>query len=152
MTELQNFIDNMRATSSSTEKVQIIKDAGSFIHEVLEYTYNPYKQYHVTSKTCKKNSDKVSYTDYTLFELLDKLTNREVTGHAAIELVNGFATKNVDWYLIYKIIDKDLGIRAGDSIINKAIPGLIPTFKVALAKECDSKCDCKMIIGGHQEN
>jgi DNA ligase-1 len=141
MTELQNFIDNMRATSSSTEKVQIIKDAGSFIHEVLEYTYNPYKQYHVTSKTCKKNSDKVSYTDYTLFELLDKLTNREVTGHAAIELVNGFATKNVDWYLIYKIIDKDLGIRAGDSIINKAIPGLIPTFKVALAKEYDGKCD-----------
>jgi len=141
MTELQNFIDNMRATSSSTEKVQIIKDAGSFIHEVLEYTYNPYKQYHVTSKTCKKNSDKISYTDYTLFELLDKLTNREVTGHAAIELVNGFATKNVDWYLIYKIIDKDLGIRAGDSIINKAIPGLIPTFKVALAKEYDSKCD-----------
>ena len=141
MTELQNFIDNMRATSSSTEKVQIIRDAGSFIHEVLEYTYNPYKQYHVTSKTCKKNSDKVSYTDYTLFELLDKLTNREVTGHAAIELVNGFATKNVDWYLIYKIIDKDLGIRAGDSIINKAIPGLIPTFKVALAKEYDGKCD-----------
>ena len=43
MTELQNFIDNMRATSSSTEKVQIIRDAGSFIHEVLEYTYNPYK-------------------------------------------------------------------------------------------------------------
>jgi len=141
MTELQNFIDNMRATSSSTEKVQIIKDAGSFIHEVLEYTYNPYKQYHVTSKTCKKNSNKVSYTDYTLFKLLDKLTNREVTGHAAIELVNGFATKNVDWYLIYKIIDKDLGIRAGDSIINKAIPGLIPTFKVALAKEYDGKCD-----------
>ena len=141
MTELQNFIDNMRATSSSTEKVQIIKDAGTFIHKVLEYTYNPYKQYHVTSKTCKKNSNKVSYTDYTLFELLDKLTNREATGHAAIELVNGFATKNVDWYLIYKIIDKDLGIRAGDSIINKAIPGLIPTFKVALAKEYDGKCD-----------
>ena len=141
MTELQNFIDKMRATSSSTEKIQIIKDAGPFIHKVLEYTYNPYKQYHVTSKTCKKNSDKVSYTDYTLFELLDKLTNREVTGHAAIELVNGFATKNIDWYLIYKIIDKDLGIRAGDSIINKAIPGLIPTFKVALAKEYDGKCD-----------
>ena len=141
MTELQNFIDKMRATSSSTEKIQIIKDAGPFIHKVLEYTYNPYKQYHVTSKTCKKNSDKVSHTDYTLFELLDKLTNREVTGHAAIELVNGFATKNVDWYLIYKIIDKDLGIRAGDSIINKATPGLIPTFKVALAKEYDGKCD-----------
>ena len=39
------------------------------------------------------------------------------------------------------MIDKDLGLRVGDSIINKAVPGLIPTFKVALAKEYDGKCD-----------
>ena len=32
MVELQNFIDKMRATSSSTDKVQIIKDADPFIH------------------------------------------------------------------------------------------------------------------------
>ena len=111
MTELKIFIEKMRATSSSLEKVEILKEQSEWIQGVLEYTYNPYKQYHVTSKTCKKNSDKVSYTDYTLFELLDKLTNREVTGHAAIELVNRFATKNVDWDLIYDIIDKDLKIR-----------------------------------------
>ena len=141
MTELKIFIDKMRATSSSLEKIAIIKEQSEWIHSVLEYTYNPYKQYHVTSKTCKKNSDKVSYTDHTLFELLDKLTNREVTGHAAIELVNRFATKNIDWDLIYDIIDKDLKIRCGDSIINKAVPGLIPTFKVALAQEYKGKCD-----------
>ena len=141
MTELKEFIEKMRATSSSLEKIAIIKEQSEWIHGVLEYTYNPYKQYHVTSKTCKKNSDKVSYTDYTLFELLDKLTNREVTGHAAIELVNRFATKNIDWDLIYDIIDKDLKIRCGDSIINKAVPGLIPTFKVALAQEYKGKCD-----------
>ena len=141
MTELKIFIEKMRATSSSLEKIAIIKEQSEWIHGVLEYTYNPYKQYHVTSKTCKKNSNKVSYTDYTLFELLDKLTNREVTGHAAIELVNRFATKNIDWDLIYDIIDKDLKIRCGDSIINKAVPGLIPTFKVALAQEYKGKCD-----------
>ncbi len=141
MTELKEFIEKMRATSSSLEKIAIIKEQSEWIHGVLEYTYNPYKQYHVTSKTCKKNSNKVSYTDYTLFELLDKLTNREVTGHAAIELVNRFATKNIDWDLIYDIIDKDLKIRCGDSIINKAVPGLIPTFKVALAQEYKGKCD-----------
>ena len=132
----------MRATSQvALEKIAIIKEQSEWIHGVLEYTYNPYKQYHVTSKTCKKNSNKVSYTDCTLFELLDKLTNREVTGHAAIELVNRFATKNIDWDLIYDIIDKDLKIRCGDSIINKAVPGLIPTFKVALAQEYKGKCD-----------
>ena len=140
MIELTNFIKAMRATSSSTEKIQIIKDSSSHIHNILEYTYNPFKQYHVTSKTCIKNKDKIKKNNLALFELLDQLTNREVTGHDAIALINGFAEGQFD-SCIYKIIDKDLGIRAGDSIINKAVPGLIPTFKVALAKEYDGKCD-----------
>lgn len=141
MTELKEFIEKMRATSSSLEKIAIIKEQSEWIHGVLEYTYNPYKQYHVTSKTCKKHSDKVALGHHTLFQTLDYLTTREVTGHDAIKLVNRFATKNVDWDLIYDIIDKDLKIRCGDSIINKAIPGLIPTFKVALAQEYKGKCD-----------
>ena len=140
MIELTNFIDAMRATSSATEKIQIIKDADRHIHTMLEYVYNPFKQYHVTSKTCIKNKDKITKSNYSLFELLDKLTNREVTGHEAIGLINGLADGQFNPY-IYKMIDKDLGIRAGDSIINKAVPGLIPTFKVALAKEYDDKCD-----------
>jgi len=139
MKELKEFVEQMRDTSSSLEKVEILKQQSEFIQKVLEYTYNPYKQYHVTSKTCKKNSDKVSYTDYTLFELLDKLTNREVTGHAAIELVNRFATKNIDWDLIYDIIDKDLKIRCGAKVINKAFPNLIPEFNVALAQNYEPK-------------
>ena len=141
MQEVKKFVEEMRATSSSNEKVEILKQQSDFIKQVLEYTYNPYKQYHVTSKTCKKNSDKISYTDYTLFDLLDKLTNRDVTGHAAIELVNRFATKNVDWDIIYDIIDKDLKIRTGAKVINKAFPNLIPEFNVALAQEYKGKCD-----------
>ena len=140
MLELTNFIKAMRATSSSTEKIQIIKDASSHIHNILEYTYNPFKQYHVTSKTCIKNKDKIKESNLALFELLDQLTNREVTGHDAIALVNGFAEGQFD-SCIYKIIDKDLGIRAGAKVINKAVPNLIPTFSVALAKEYDNKCD-----------
>ncbi len=136
MKELQEFIDKMRATSSSTQKVEIIKDASPFIHRCLEYTYNPFKQYYVTSKTCIKNKDKGITTNSSgMFDTLDKLTNREFTGHDAIKLVNGQDS------LIYKIIDKDLGIRAGDKVINKAVPNLIPTFSVVLAKEYDGKCD-----------
>ena len=44
----------MRATSSGNEKVQIVKESSKYIHKILEYTYNPFKQYYVTSKTCKK--------------------------------------------------------------------------------------------------
>ena len=142
---LPDFIKAMRATSSSTDKVQIIKNSSSHIHKILEYTYNPFKQYYVTSKTCKKNSNLINerfsngYKD--IFHLLDDLTNRVVTGHDAIALVNGCANKFKDNELIYKIIDKNLDIRAGDKVINKAVPNLIPTFSVALAKEYDDKCD-----------
>ena len=141
MVKLNKFIEDMRATSSSTQKVQIIKDADPFIHKVLEYTYNPFKQYYVTSKTCIKNKDKIDLiSHHTLFSVLDMLNTRVVTGHDAIALVNGFAYSNSDGELIYKIIDKNLDIRAGDKVINKAVPNLIPTFSVALAKEYD-KCD-----------
>ena len=136
MTELQEFINKMRSTSSATQKIEIIRDASPFIHRCLEYTYNPFKQFYVTSKTCIKNKDKGITTNSSgMFDTLDKLINREFTGHDAIKLVNG------QHELIYKIIDKDLGIRAGDKLINKAVPGLIPTFSVALAKEYKEKCD-----------
>ena len=134
--EIKQFIKQMRNTSSALEKIEIIKGSSKFIHKVLEYTYNPFKQYHVTSKTCMKNAHLKSNHSLDLFEVLDKLTTREVTGHDAIKLVNGY-----DSEFLLKIIDKDLGVRAGDSIINKAIPGLIPTFKVALAKEYEGKCN-----------
>jgi DNA ligase-1 len=144
MIELQNFTDKMRATSSSTDKVQIIKDSDSFIHKVLEYTYNPFKQYYVTSKTCEKNNDLIDYNfmNSDIFELLDSLSNREFTGHSAIAVIHGFISQHKEYKdLIYNIIDKDLKIRAGDKVINKAVPNLIPTFSVALAKEYDGKCD-----------
>ena len=131
-----NFIEKMRATSSSTDKIQIIKDSSPFIHKVLEYTYNPFKQFYVTSKTCIKNSHLKQKHSFNLFEVLDKLMNREVTGHDAIKLVNGYDDES-----IYKVIDKDLGIRAGAKVINKAIPGLIPTFSVALAQEYKEECN-----------
>jgi len=144
MKELQEFINEMRSTSSATDKIAIITRSSAFIHKVLEATYNPYKQYNVTGKTCKKNNDLLDkavfdFMDGDIFKLLNSLTRREFTGHKAIGVINGF----VDFYgqIIYKIIDKDLDIRVGASTINKAVPGLIPTFKVALAQNYEGKCE-----------
>jgi DNA ligase-1 len=144
MIELFNFINEMRSTSSATDKIAIITRSSTFIHNVLEATYNPYKQYHVTSKTCKKNNDLIDKTtfdfmDGDIFKLLNSLTRREFTGHKAIGVINGFVDYNGQ--IIYKIIDKDLDIRVGAKIINKAVPGLIPTFNVALAQSYEGKCD-----------
>ena len=142
MKELQEFINQMQATSSSLDKVKILKQQSEFIQKIIEYTYNPFKQYHVTGKTCIKNSDLCgSGIALDLFELLDKLNTREVTGHDAIKLVNRFASNypRTDSSLIYNIIDKDLKIRTGAKVINKAFPNLIPEFNVALAQNYEPK-------------
>ena len=141
MEELQLFVKQMRATSSSLDKVEILKKQSDFIKKVLEYTYNPYKQYYVTSKTCKKNSGLFKYnTHETIFSLLDDLTNRKYTGHDAIAQINGFITANPGYEdLIYSVIDKDLKTRTGAKVINKAFPNLIPEFNVALAQTYEPK-------------
>ena len=141
--ELKQFVDEMKNTSSLNEKkviIESIKD-NKFITKALNYTFDPYKKYYVTSKTCKKNKDKVDLVqDLTLFGLLDMLNTRTVTGHDAIKLVNGFVEYNPEYEdLIFSIIDRNLEIRASESVINKVIPGLIPTFDVALANKFDPK-------------
>ena len=141
--ELKQFVDEMKNTSSLNEKkviIESIKD-NKFITKALNYTFDPYKKYYVTSKTCKKNKDKIDLVqDLTLFSLLDMLNTRTVTGHDAIKLVNGFVEYNPEYDdLIFSIIDRNLEIRASESVINKVIPGLIPTFDVALANKFDPK-------------
>ena len=110
MEELRLFIDEMQATSSSLDKVKILKRQSPYIQSILEYTYNPYKQYHVTSKTVKKHPElfKILFND-NLFDLLDILITRTVTGHEAIAYINQFIhDSKCDADLIFKIIDKDL--------------------------------------------
>jgi len=144
--KLQKFVDEMKSTSSLNEKKVIIDSIknNEFITSALNYTYDPYKKYYVTSKSCKKNSGLFKYNLYNdLFNLLDDLSNRVITGHDSIAAVNGFVTANTKYEdLIFSIIDRNLEIRASDSVINKVIPNLIPTFDVALATKYEPKfCD-----------
>jgi len=145
--ELQIFVDRMKSTSSLNEKKQIIESIkdNKFIKAVLHYTYNPYFKYYVTSKNCKKNSDLIdmNFMNEPIFELLDDLKDRTYTGHDAIAMVNGFVLANKEYSdLIFSILDRNLEIRANDSVINKIIPDLIPTFDVALATKYESRfCD-----------
>lgn len=136
---LRKVVDELNSTNSTNDKKVILEKYKNdeFIKKVLYYTYNPFYQYYVTPATLEKNYDDDLGTLYEfsdLFEMLDILRKREVTGHKAINSVNDFCYKHEEFKdLIYKIIGKDLEIRMGDSLINKIIPNLIPTFDVALA-------------------
>jgi DNA ligase 1 len=130
----KNFIEEMNKTNSTLDKKEVLKKFPE-MKEMLEAVYNPFKMYYVSSANCKKNSNLTSHiTAYTIFELLDMLEKRKITGHEAIGTINVFIYNNKQYEdIIYKILDKDLECRIGDKIINDIYPGLIPTFEVALA-------------------
>ena len=141
------MVRDLRATSSTIDKQNIIedycnhkRDAANFTKNILLYTYHPMWQYNVTSENLKKKS-KLRGKDFgDIFFLLNALKDRQVTGHDAIGAVNTFIDKFPEYEeLIHCIIDKDLKTRAGDKIINKAIPDHIPEFSVALADKYEPK-------------
>jgi hypothetical protein len=145
-----DMVCDLRDTSSTIDKHTIIEDyccdntaESKFAKKILLYTYHPLWQYNLTSDNLKKK-DKLRGKNYdNFFDLLDDLKSRKITGHDAIGAVHTFIDKYSDKNnieeLIYCIIDKDLKTRAGDKIINKAIPDHIPEFSVALADKYEPK-------------
>jgi DNA ligase-1 len=145
-----NMVRDLRATSSTIDKQNIIEDycnhhseAASFAKKILLYTYHPLWQYNVTSDNLKKKNSLRGKSYKNFFDLLNDLKSRKITGHDAIGAVHTFidsqSNKSNIEELIYCIIDKDLKTRAGDKIINKAIPDHIPEFSVALADKYEPK-------------
>lgn len=146
---IYDFVEVSNSTNSNTDKLNVLKEYSQYesVRNALYYTYNTYLQYGVTSANCKKNSDLVghpnTYGDF--FGLLDDLNNRVVTGHNAIANVNRYVRENPLFEdLIWNILDRNLKTRSTASTINKAIPNLIPTFDVALAKAFDEKTQKKV--------
>jgi len=146
---IYDFVEQSNSTNSNTDKLEVLKTYAQYdsVKKALVYTYDTYKQYGVTSKNCKKNSDLISpYHQFEdLFLLLDYLNDRIITGHDAIKAVNRYVSDNPMYAdLIWNILDRNLKTRSTASMINKVIPGLIPTFDVALAKTYDEKTKKKI--------
>ena len=146
---LQDFITESNQTNSNLDKLTVLKKYsvnGNF-RDGLEYVYSPFKQYYVTSANCQKNANlrgpKENYTN--IFSLLDDLNERKITGHTAISAVNGYVSENSEYAdIIWMILDRNLKTRSTTSMINKVIPGCIPTFEVALAATYDDSTKKKL--------
>ena len=145
--EINNFLEEMNSSNSSNDKVETIRSSSRIIKKILYYTYNSFLQYNVTPKLLEKRKDLCNtYTKFdSIFVLLDSLNHRLITGHKAIKEVNGFILNNPDYKdILYLVLERNLKIRASTKLINKAVPGLIPTFNVALANKYDDKTKKKV--------
>lgn len=145
--EVNAFLEEMNKSTSSNDKVKTILTADKNVRKVLYYTYNNFLQYYVTPKLLDKRQDLTqNYTKFdSIFQLLESLNQRLITGHRAIKEINGYIYCNPEIKdLLYLILDRNLKIRASVKLINKALPGLIPTFNVALANKYDEKTKKKV--------
>lgn len=139
LNELSKLVDKLNETNSILDKKDVLKQFPS-CKTLLKYVYSPYTQFNVSSKNLIKRSDLVEDTDLTIIQLLDQLNNRDITGHKAISVVNGFIQKNPEHVnLIYNIIDKNLKTRTDAKLINAVFPGTVPEFNIALANKYEDQ-------------
>ena len=134
-------INELQRTNSATEKINILSQYNNDVDicKYFYYAYNPFYLYGVSSKNLKKNCN-LSELEFfkNIFELLDLLRTRQVTGNKAIALVNCFINQNNKYEeLLYNFFDRNLNIGMAVKQINKALGNIIPTFDVALAATYD---------------
>jgi len=137
--DMMGLVINLQTSNSTLDKIECLElvRTNPELMSLLHYMYNPYFQYYVSWKNIKKRSDlKREYTG-DIFTLLDMLSERSITGHDAIGCVNGYLSllpKKYHW-LVELIFERSLKARVDTRLINRVMPGLIPTFDVALASK-----------------
>lgn len=119
-------------TSSKNEKEEILKQYAnnSVLKEVFRLTYSPTIKYYINSKTFPvgwEHEDFMNTSWDAVFEVLEEISSRKVTGHAAIDLVmctlNSVDFQTAD--VVKRIILGDLKIGCKENTINKVWKGLI---------------------------
>jgi len=144
------LVQELRSTNSSNSKIDFIKQYinDSTVKEVLKYTYDPFFQTNLR-KVNVASTGSLSFSDvYSEFKiLLFQLNRRDLTGNAARDAVTKLLNKctSETQELITNIIQKDLKCKLGASLINKAIPGLVPEFDIQLANTYDKSIKKKEV-------
>ena len=140
---LRECVNELNSTNSSNDKMEILAKYDD-CKKYFYYAFNPHYRFGVTSNTKDKNIGIIpifnNYSD--LFALLNDLKDRVITGHDAIFAVRSFIEENKEYEdLIYMILDKNIEVRMGASLINKVWKNYIPEFKVALANKYRDRKD-----------
>lgn len=134
--QLNKLVTELNTTNSTLDKTGILAKYPE-CKEILSWTYDPFKQYYVSSDNILKMESqiKLSGKHFTsIFDLLDSLDARKYTGHDAIGHILQFISDNKNYRdLILRILDRNLKTRADAKLINKVWPGTVPSFEVALA-------------------
>ena len=136
MKEVISIIQKLENTSSTNDKIQILKNNkdSEVLKSVLYYTYNPFMKYGISEKVLNPIPSETS-TYFDIFELLDVLHKSNINDNLRYEVNNflGNFINQPEFELYQRMILKDLKINLGAKSINKIWKNLIPQFNLMLA-------------------
>lgn len=136
-----DVLQRVSRASGKNEKRSILEESSGNkrLGELLDASLNFFRKFHIHKfDISSQASTEVDLHD-EFMSLLQRLENREITGHAAKALVEDFFNRcsdnQQDWYA--KVLRKDLKIGVSDETAAKFFN--IPTFDVMLATD-GKKC------------
>jgi DNA ligase-1 len=132
-----SFINDLQQVHNHYNRTRVLKQLTKLQRKCFTYAYDKDKVYGVNFIQGREiDEDCLGEPTENMFNVLDCLANRQVTGKAARDLVEASAA--VDGDLIKLICNKDLRCGVTATTFNKVWPGDVPQFKVQLAKELPS--------------
>jgi len=142
--DMLDAISSAKGTNAKKELLELYLDHYLF-QRLIKYTFDPYRSFHVVKVPKVKKENRKPINPQLAWENFltnaDACSRREVTGNAAINLMHHTfmhsSEQQEKW--MRKILKKNLAIGVSTKTINKVLPGLIPTFDVALAQKFEYK-------------
>lgn len=133
MTTVHEIIAELNESNSTNHKLAVLKKYQDHerLKQVLQMTYDQVAfTYGMSLEQIEKFPVQETQTmslEIAMASLLHNFCTRKVTGHAALQLASNIigSLSEQDANLLKKIINRDLRINAGSTLINKVFPGLI---------------------------
>jgi ATP-dependent DNA ligase len=149
------IIQELKAESSKNAKIAILtkhKD-NELLQRVIVACYSPYVQYYIRKIPEYKTAGNTTLSLNDALDRLSKLSNREVTGHAAADYLAKIlsALSAEDAHIVERIIAKSMDAGFSESTANKVWKKLVPTYPCLLAKGCDEKTIKKMTFPAYSQ-
>ena len=130
-----NIVHNIRMAKGSNKKLAILKDEYNNAHwrSVLLAMYDTSINYYVSAPTDTTFVEDEDLDVASMIYMLSELSSRTYTGNAARKVALECSEEYGEIFRL--ILNGSMKAGVSTTTINKAYPGLIPTFDVMLAKD-----------------
>lgn len=137
---IYQFIEDVRNTSGTLAKCQMIKAMPEWTSEVFRYALNPFSNYRVSSiPQTAINQFGTGKIGAETFEILDSIDSGKYTGNMARDMLYNHATGLTpnDAEVLSMILSGKLRLGLGIKTLNKYLSHKIPVHETKLASKLD---------------